>query len=120
MQQHSTDEDTLRRVDVEKLDDLTESSPTSSPNAESTRESQTKSETSWEPPNGGLLAWSAVVAGWHLFVISWGPSLAFGVFQEFYQTEYLANYSASSISWIGGLQAFLLLSTGALCGPLFD
>ncbi len=58
------------------------------------------------------------MAGWLIFVISWGPSLAFGVFQEFYQTNYLADYSASRISWICGIQAFLL-STGAVCGPLF-
>jgi MFS family permease len=42
------------------------------------------------------------------------------IFQSYYSTTHLADYSASSISWIGSLQAFFLFLFGALSGPLSD
>ena len=45
---------------------------------------------------------------------------SFGVFQTFYQSDLLASESASSISWIGSIQAFLLLFGSAIVGPFFD
>lgn len=44
----------------------------------------------------------------------------FGVFQTYYQDELLSDSTAVQISWIGSIQAFLLLLIGALTGPLFD
>lgn len=52
--------------------------------------------------------------------ISRGVNSSFGVFQAFYGTDVLKHHSASSISWIGSTQVFLLLLTGFLSGPLFD
>ncbi|KIL66474.1 hypothetical protein M378DRAFT_75117, partial [Amanita muscaria Koide BX008] len=49
-----------------------------------------------------------------------GTLQAFGVYQDFYTREYLSNYTASDISWIGGLQAFFELALGILGGKLFD
>jgi MFS family permease len=46
--------------------------------------------------------------------------LSFGIFQTFYQENYLNDYSSSDIAWIGTIQAFLLFSIGGLSGPLFD
>ncbi|KAJ7458721.1 major facilitator superfamily domain-containing protein [Mycena galericulata] len=46
--------------------------------------------------------------------------LAFGVFQDFYITDFLKSYSASDISWIGSVQVFLELGCGALVGKLYD
>lgn len=45
---------------------------------------------------------------------------SFGVFQTFYTESLLAKESASNISWIGSIQACLLLVVGPLAGPLFD
>ncbi|KAL8867907.1 MAG: hypothetical protein Q9174_005354, partial [Haloplaca sp. 1 TL-2023] len=45
---------------------------------------------------------------------------AFGVYQSYYQDELLSTNSAFEISWIGSIQAFLLLLVGVLTGPLFD
>jgi len=44
----------------------------------------------------------------------------FGSYQAYYETTLLPNSSASSISWIGSIQGFLLLMVGALTGPLYD
>ena len=46
--------------------------------------------------------------------------LQFGVFQTFYEIDLLGGTSPSNISWIGSIQAFLLLFLGALSGPAFD
>ncbi|KAL9576809.1 MAG: hypothetical protein Q9212_006796 [Teloschistes hypoglaucus] len=45
---------------------------------------------------------------------------AFGAYQSYYQDELLSTHSAFEISWIGSIQAFLLLFVGVLTGPLFD
>jgi MFS family permease len=44
----------------------------------------------------------------------------YGVFQTFYQLNDLKTHSASAISWIGSLQAFLLFLGSAVTGPFFD
>jgi MFS family permease len=45
---------------------------------------------------------------------------SFGVFQAYYTTVCLPTESASKISLIGSMQAFLLLFVGVLTGPLID
>jgi MFS family permease len=49
-----------------------------------------------------------------------GPTLTSGLFQDFYQTEYLSDYTPSAIGWIGAINAFFLVVTGVIAGPLFD
>jgi MFS family permease len=44
----------------------------------------------------------------------------FGVFQSYYEATLLPAYSASSISWIGTTQGFLLFLAGIVVGPFFD
>lgn len=39
---------------------------------------------------------------------------------RYYETDLLATASPSAISWIGSIQAFLLLLVGALTGPIYD
>ena len=45
---------------------------------------------------------------------------AFGVYQTFYETGFLGGVSPSTISWIGSIQAFLLLIVGVATGPIYD
>jgi MFS family permease len=45
---------------------------------------------------------------------------SFGVFQTFFETDLLVSKSSSDISWIGSLQACLLLIIGVISGPLYD
>jgi MFS family permease len=44
----------------------------------------------------------------------------FGVYQTFYQSDFLKSQSASQISWVGSVQAFLLFLGSAVAGPFFD
>ncbi|RFU80718.1 major facilitator superfamily transporter [Trichoderma arundinaceum] len=71
-------------------------------------------------PDGGLTAWLQVVGGWVILAASWGLVNTFGAYQTYYQTVMLTSESASTISWIGSLQACLLFLGGIIAGPLFD
>lgn len=73
-----------------------------------------------QSPNGGIKAWLSTFAAFLLFLISWGPSTGFGAYQNYYQRDLLKDQSPSTISWIGTVNATLLISSGALAGPLFD
>lgn len=55
-----------------------------------------------------------------ILAVTWGLVNTYGVFQSYYQTVMLTSDSASSISWIGSLQACLLFIVGLIAGPLFD
>lgn len=46
--------------------------------------------------------------------------LGAGVFQTFYEVNSLSNKTSTQISWIGGLQSFLLVFVGVLSGPIYD
>ncbi|KNG80379.1 MFS monocarboxylate transporter, partial [Aspergillus nomiae NRRL 13137] len=72
------------------------------------------------PPNGGLRAWLQVAGSFFLFFNSWGTVNTFGVFQTYYEIDLLKTQSSSAISWIGAVQAFLLLLIGVITGPLYD
>ncbi|KAI9035768.1 MFS monocarboxylate transporter [Aspergillus affinis] len=70
------------------------------------------------PPDGGLHGWAQVLAGHFIFFLTWGYSAAFGVFQTHYR--HTLPESASTISWIGGVQVFILLLISALSGRATD
>ncbi|GLA15336.1 hypothetical protein AnigIFM62618_001856 [Aspergillus niger] len=72
------------------------------------------------PPNGGIIAWVQVAGAFFLFFNSWGIINTFGVYQSYYETSLLRDYSPSSIAWIGTVQSFLLLALGIIVGPIFD
>lgn len=44
----------------------------------------------------------------------------YGAFQEFYQTELLPDQSPSNLSWVGSVQATLIVMVGIVTGPLVD
>jgi MFS family permease len=44
----------------------------------------------------------------------------FGVFQSYYSTNLLSSSTPSNISWIGSIQAFLLLFVGVVSGRALD
>lgn len=44
----------------------------------------------------------------------------FGVYQTFYSTYLPPSITPSNISWIGSIQAYLLLVAGIATGPLYD
>ncbi|KAF2086791.1 MFS general substrate transporter [Saccharata proteae CBS 121410] len=71
-------------------------------------------------PDGGLRAWLQVLGAFFLFFNSWGIINTFGEYQTYYESGILASSTSSDISWIGSVQAFLLMLVGAACGPIYD
>lgn len=72
------------------------------------------------PPNGGTWAWLQVLGAFGVFFNTWGLLNTFGVFQTYYETGELFVESSSNISWVGSVQAFLVLVAGLISGPLYD
>ncbi|EJD37704.1 MFS general substrate transporter [Auricularia subglabra TFB-10046 SS5] len=70
--------------------------------------------------DGGLQAWSTVLGAWLMNFSNFGLVNTYGTFQDFYVREYLTNYSASDIGWIGSVQPFLVLGLGLVVGKPFD
>ena len=48
------------------------------------------------------------------------PLTSLPVFQTYYESGDLFTASSSDIAWVGAIQAFMLLATGFLSGPLYD
>jgi MFS family permease len=71
-------------------------------------------------PDGGVEAWLQVLGSWVTLVATWGLVNTFGVYQTYYETTLLTSSSSSAISWIGSLQASLLMLIGVVAGPLYD
>ncbi|EJT81636.1 hypothetical protein GGTG_01614 [Gaeumannomyces tritici R3-111a-1] len=71
-------------------------------------------------PDGGMVAWLQVLGSWVILVDTWGLVNSFGVFQTHYKSTMLPSTSSSSISWIGSLQASLMMLVGVVSGPLYD
>ncbi|CAD1782167.1 similar to Piloderma croceum hypothetical protein PILCRDRAFT_8715 [Piloderma croceum F 1598] [Maudiozyma barnettii] len=72
------------------------------------------------PPDGGIFAWLQVVGSFILIFCTWGLTNSFGAYQTYYETGELFTETSSNISWIGSIQAYLLMLVGILTGPLFD
>ncbi|KAK0720116.1 hypothetical protein B0H67DRAFT_552354 [Lasiosphaeris hirsuta] len=72
------------------------------------------------PPDGGLTAWLQVLGAFFLNLNTWGLLNTFGIFQSEYSASFLSASTESAISWIGSVQAFLMLVVCVLCGRLLD
>ncbi|KAJ5669787.1 hypothetical protein N7462_010857 [Penicillium macrosclerotiorum] len=94
--------------------------PTIPNGTEGTPASKLESDVEKPRVNGGLIAWLNVLAGFCVFVNSWGVLTTFGAFQEYYTTVLLPDQSPSAISWIGSIQATLIPMVGLVSGPLVD
>ncbi|KAF2838148.1 MFS general substrate transporter [Patellaria atrata CBS 101060] len=70
------------------------------------------------PPDGGTKAWLQVAGAWFVIMNTWGYVNSFGVFQTYY-TEILPE-PATTISWIGSVQVFILFFVGAFSGVALD
>ena len=55
-------------------------------------------------PDGGLKAWLTVLGGSCCLFVSFGWVNCIGVFQDYYSTHQLRQYSSSEVSWIPSLQ----------------
>lgn len=56
-------------------------------------------------PEGGAKAWLTVAGASACLFVSFGWVNCVGIFQEYYQTHQLQNYTTSQVSWIPALQS---------------
>ncbi|CRL20220.1 Major facilitator superfamily, general substrate transporter [Penicillium camemberti] len=71
-------------------------------------------------PDGGLAAWSVVLGSWCVLFCTFGWINSVGVFQNYYESTLLSQYSASTIAWIPSLQIFFMYAMGPVSGHLYD
>lgn len=77
-----------------------------------------RADDDFQPPDGGLLAWSQVFAGCLLNTMAWGYPSTFGVYQLYYRDT--LRLPEAQISWIGSLQVFLAFAMCTVSGRLAD
>lgn len=70
------------------------------------------------PPDGGFEAWLQASLAHVVVFNSWGYISSFGVFQTYYAD--MLHRPPSDISWIGGIQIFLLFFIGTFSGRATD
>ncbi|KAJ7606610.1 major facilitator superfamily domain-containing protein [Roridomyces roridus] len=73
-----------------------------------------------EIPDRGFQAWATVAGSFLIMFCGFGYSTSFGVYQDFYVREYLLRSSSSTISWIGSVNIFIVLTGGFVAGRLHD
>ncbi|KAJ7458555.1 major facilitator superfamily domain-containing protein [Mycena latifolia] len=71
-------------------------------------------------PEGGFHAWATVFGAFLIQFCGFGYTTSFGVYQDFYVRDYLSQSSSSAISWIGSVNALLVISVGLFVGRLYD
>ncbi|KAJ7108156.1 major facilitator superfamily domain-containing protein, partial [Mycena epipterygia] len=71
-------------------------------------------------PEGGLHAWATVLGAFLIQFCGFGYTTSFGVYQDYYVRVYLTQSSSSAISWIGSVNALLVISVGLFVGRLYD
>ncbi|KAL4904772.1 hypothetical protein BDW74DRAFT_153477 [Aspergillus multicolor] len=72
------------------------------------------------PPDGGLQAWSVVAGSFFSLFVSFGWVNCIGLFQTYYESHQLKNYSASTIAWITSLEIFIMFLGGPILGKICD
>ncbi|CAK7201425.1 hypothetical protein SEUCBS139899_004129 [Sporothrix eucalyptigena] len=71
-------------------------------------------------PEGGLQAWLVVFASFCAMVSVFGLINTAAVFESWFATHQLADYTASEIGWIFSLYLFIVFFIGIQVGPIFD
>ncbi|KIX00835.1 uncharacterized protein Z518_09900 [Rhinocladiella mackenziei CBS 650.93] len=71
-------------------------------------------------PEGGIKAWTVVFGAACGIVVSFGWINCIGVFQEYYESHQLKNYSSQEVAWIPSLEAFMMFAGGIWVGRAYD
>ncbi|KAL4923176.1 MCT family MFS transporter [Aspergillus undulatus] len=65
-------------------------------------------------------AWSVIFGACMALFCSVGFINSYGVFQEYYLANQLANEAESTVAWLGGLSIFFIYVGSAVSGPMMD
>ncbi|ORY08692.1 major facilitator superfamily domain-containing protein [Clohesyomyces aquaticus] len=71
-------------------------------------------------PDGGRDAWLCLIGTFCCLFCSFGWLNCVGVFQSYYQTHQLSQYSPSTIAWISSCQIFVMFLPGPIVGFVYD
>ncbi|KAF9224168.1 MFS general substrate transporter [Gyrodon lividus] len=71
-------------------------------------------------PEGSFAGWATAFGAFLVQFSTYGYSISFGVYQDFYTQTYITNETSSTISWIGSTNAFLFEICGLLAGRMYD
>jgi hypothetical protein len=72
------------------------------------------------PPDGGLEAWLVVAGGFCTVFASFGWINCIGIFQAYYSSNQLKDYSTGTVSWIPSTESCMMFLWGPLVGLLTD
>lgn len=67
-----------------------------------------------------MKAWLVVLGCFCFIFCSFGWINCIGVFQNYYQENYLSDYSPGDISWIASLELFVMFAGGVVVGRIYD
>ncbi|KAK4203300.1 putative monocarboxylate transporter [Triangularia verruculosa] len=107
---------TTQDPDLSDNTSLTSRTPEDNHSNDTTLSEQEEEE--FIPPDGGLKAWSQVLAAMLINMLAWGYPTAFGVYQLHYRDT--LNLPEAQVSWIGSLQVFLAFALCIFSGRLAD
>ena len=71
-------------------------------------------------PDGGLVAWSVCLGAWCCIFASFGWIACIGVYQTYYQSHQLSQYTPSTIAWIPSTEVFIMQAGAPVWGKIFD
>lgn len=74
----------------------------------------------FEYPDGGLKAWLVVFGSFCSMGVIYGLINTSAVFESYFKTHQLSDYTHSEIGWIFSLYLFIVFFAGVQVGPLFD
>lgn len=111
------------RASFDKLDraklDVADCSP-SYPSQDVEKAASSQESLYGPAPDGGLQAWLVVAGTFLLIMTNFGLLTSYGVFQSYYVSHQLAHLPASTVSWIGSLQTFMILGGSFVFGKISD
>lgn len=76
--------------------------------------------TSDSSPDGGMKAWLVVFGAFCLNFATFGPQTSVGLFQIYWQSHQLSDFTLAQISWIPAIFIFLSLALSIQFGLFFD
>lgn len=103
-----------------KEDDLSQSSQSTHEGHRAEKAEHGSEPVDTGPPDGGTRAWLVVAGAWCCLACSFGWITCIGVFQDYYVTHQLRQYSSSTVAWIPATETFLMFAGAPICGRIFD